>query len=61
MGSAKAKEKEPKSYSDRVFNFKLDCFVTSVISCHAQARPRLQLKNWLRFLNEKHVIFLEVL
>ncbi len=41
--SIKANWREPKSGLGRVFNSKLGCFATCVISWYTQARPHLEL------------------
>jgi len=48
VGSAKANGREPKSYLNQVFNFKLGCFVMCTIWMAIQACPSLQLKSWPR-------------
>ncbi len=47
--SAEANRREPESCLGQVFNFKLGCFVISVIAWHTTARPRLELKTQHRF------------
>jgi hypothetical protein len=43
-GTPEANGRESKSCLGQVFNFKVVCFVISVIVWHTQARPRLELK-----------------
>ncbi len=45
----KANGREPRSSLGQDFNFKLGCFVMSVIAWHVQAHPHLELKTQPRF------------